>query len=100
MMGTISARKRLEIIERDVIPSMFIGVLSKDDKWIGHTLNETLPELEERALRLAEECRKKGECAEGEQVCDEAYIRALFSETRAKLEKEHLVRESRSRFTH
>lgn len=97
-MGTVSARKRLETIERDVIPSMFVGVLATDDAWLEHTLNETLPELEARALRLAGECRKNGECAGDEPICDEGRIRALFKETRSKLEKEHLVRESRTRF--
>jgi len=58
MMVSVSARKRLEIIERDVIPSMFVGVLSKDDEWLKHTLEETLPELEVRSLHLARECRK------------------------------------------
>ncbi len=99
-MGTVSARKRLESIERDVIPAMFVGVLSKDDKWLAHTLKDTLSNLEERALRLARECRESGECAEGEALCDVARIRAAFAETKRKLEKEHVVRESRSRFHH
>ncbi len=99
-MGTVSARKRLKSIERDVLPAMFVGVLSKDDEWLEHTLKDTLPNLEERALRLARECKEGGECAEGEALCDEARIRDLFSETRSKLEKEHLVRESRTRFHH
>ena len=99
-MGTVSARKRLESIERDVLPAMFVGVLSKDDEWLEHTLKDTLPNLEERALRLAQDCKEGGECAEGEALCDEARIRDLFSETRRKLEKEHLVRESRTRFHH
>ncbi len=99
-MGTVSARKRLESIERDVIPSMFVGVLSKDDLWLAHTLKDTLPNLEERALRLARECRESGECAEGEALCDEARIRAAFAQTRSKLEKEHVVREARTRFHH
>ncbi|MDL5502705.1 MAG: hypothetical protein QSU88_05765, partial [Candidatus Methanoperedens sp.] len=63
-MGTVSSKKRLEIIERDVIPSMFVGVLSKDEKWLERTLKETLPQLEERAYRLAQECKKSGECKE------------------------------------
>ncbi len=99
-MGTVSARKRLESIERDVIPAMFVGILCKDDEWLAHTLKDTLPNLEERALRLARECRESGECAEGEKLCDEARIRAAFAETKSKLEKEHVVRESRSRFHH
>ncbi|MCZ7393458.1 MAG: hypothetical protein ABOK23_08130 [Candidatus Methanoperedens sp.] len=99
-MGTVSVRKRLESIERDVLPSMFVGVLSKDDEWLKHTLNDTLPNFEERALRLAKECKENGECAEGEALCDEARIRAVFAQTRSKLEKEHVVRESRTRFHH
>jgi hypothetical protein len=99
-MGTVSVKKRLESIERDVIPSMFVGVLSKDDLWMEHTLNDTLPMLEERAIRLAEECRKSGECAEDDRLCDESRIRALFKETRSKLEKEHITRESHTRFRH
>ncbi|MFZ2410258.1 MAG: hypothetical protein WAW23_01680 [Candidatus Methanoperedens sp.] len=99
-MGTVSARKRLESIERDVIPSMFVGVLSKDDLWLAHTLKDTLPNLEERALRLARECRESGECTEGEALCDEARIRALFANTRENLEKEHFVRKSHTRFHH
>jgi hypothetical protein len=99
-MGTVSAKKRLEIIERDVIPSMFVGVLSKDDTWIEHTLEETLPKLEKRAIRLAEECKKSGECAEDDPLVDETRIRAMFKETRLKLEKEHITRESKTRFRH
>ncbi len=99
-MGTVSARKRLESIERDVIPSMFVGVLSKDDLWLEHTLKDTLPNLEERALHLARECRESGECAGDEALCDEARIMAAFAETKSKLEKEHVVRESRTRFRH
>ncbi len=99
-MVTISARKRLESIERDVIPSMFIGVLSKDDAWLKHTLGETLPMLEERAYHLAEECKERGECKESESLCDKARISALFRETREKLEKEHLIREAHTRFHH
>lgn len=97
-MGTVSARKRLESIERDVIPAMFVGVLSKDEEWLAHTLNDTLPNLEKRALRLAQECRERGDCAEGEALCDEARIRAAFAETKSKLEKEHVVREARTRW--
>ena len=99
-MGTVSSRKRLESIERDVIPAMFMGVLSKDDSWLEHTVKDTLPNLEERALRLARECRENGECAEGEALCDEARVRALFANTREKLEKENAVRKSRTRFHH
>ncbi len=99
-MGTVSARKRLESIEKDVIPAMFVGVLSKDDEWLAHTLNDTLPNLEERALRLARECKESGECAEGEALCNEVRIRAVFAETKSKLEKEHVVREARTRFHH
>jgi hypothetical protein len=99
-MGTVSTRKRLESIERDVIPSMFVGVLSKDDEWLAHILNDTLPNLEERALRLAKECKESGECAESEALCDEARIRAAFAEAKSKLGKEHVVREARTRFHH
>lgn len=99
-MVTVSARKRLESIENDVIPSMFVGVLSKDDKWVKRTIEETLPTLEARALHLARECKKTGECGEDEPLCDEARIRDLFKEARKRLEKEHLVREARTRFHH
>ncbi len=99
-MGTISARKRLEAIERDVLSSMFVGVLSKDDAWLEHTLKDTLPALEVRALRLAGECRDNRECAGDDSVCDETRIKAMFAKTREKLQKEHLVRESRTRFHH
>jgi len=99
-MGTVSAKKRLEIIERDVIPSMFVGVLSKDDKWLEHTLKETLPQLEERAYRLAKECKKSGECKEDDPLVDETRIRALFEDARSKLGKEHLTRVAHSRYSH
>jgi hypothetical protein len=99
-MGTVSAKKRLEIIEKDVIPSMFVGVLAKDDKWLEHTLKETLPLLEERSLRLAQDCTKSGECGQDDPLVDENRIRNLFKDTRLKLEKEHLTRESKSRFSH
>ncbi|MCX9085573.1 MAG: hypothetical protein OIN87_12340 [Candidatus Methanoperedens sp.] len=99
-MGTVSTKKRLEIIERDVIPSMFVGVLSKDDKWLEHTLNETLPLLEERSLRLAQDCIRSGECAQDDPLVDKNRIRKLFKDTRSKLEKEHVTRELKSRFSH
>lgn len=99
-MGTVSARKRLEAIERDILSSMFVGVLSKDDAWLEHTLKDTLPALEERALRLAQECKDNRECAEDDPVCDEVRIKSMFAKTREKLEQEHLVRESHTRFHH
>lgn len=99
-MGTVSAKKRLEVIERDVIPSMFVGVLSKDDKWLEHTLKVTLPQLEERAYRLARECKKTRECAADDPLVDETRIKALFEEARSKLGKEHLTREAHSRYSH
>jgi hypothetical protein len=99
-MVTVSARKRLESIENDVIPAMFVGVLSKDDAWLKHTLVETLPMLEERSLRLAEECRKNGECKGDDTMCDKLRISLMFKETHEKLEKENLARKSRSRYHH
>jgi len=99
-MRNVSARKRLEVIESQVLPSMFVGVLSKDDAWIKQTLEERLPALEVRALRLAQQCIKNGECSEDDPLCDEARIKALFKDTRSKLEKEHITRESRTRFHH
>lgn len=99
-MGTVSSRKRLEAIERDVLSSMFVGVLSKDDAWLEHALKDTLPALEVRALRLAGECKESRECAGDDPLCDEARIRELFARTRERLEKEHLVRESKTRFHH
>lgn len=100
LMVTISARKRLESIERDVLPAMFVGVLNKDDAWFEHTVKETLPMLEARALHLAQECKNSGECGKDEALCDEARIKTVFGEIRSKLEKEHLTRESRTRFYH
>ncbi len=99
-MVITGARKRLESIERDVIPSLFVGVLAKDESWLRHTLEDTLPTLEAKALRLALECKEKGECSGEETLCDEARIRALFKEIRSKLEKEHHVRKARTRFGH
>jgi len=99
-MVTISARKRIESIENDVIPAMFVGVLSKDDTWLKHTIEETLPMLEARALRLAEECKKDGECKQDDALCDKTRISALFKETREKLKKENKERKSRSRYHH
>ncbi len=99
-MVTVSARKRLESIKNDVIPAMFVGVLSKDDVWLKHTLEKTLPMLETRALRLAEECRKNGACQGDDTLCDEARISMMFKETRRKLEKENIARKSRSRYLH
>ncbi len=99
-MKIISPRKRLEAIEKEVIPSMFVGVLSKDNKWMEHTLTDTLPQLEARALRLAEECKRKGECTEDDPLCDVNRIRKLFRDTRTSLENEHSARESRTRFAH
>lgn len=99
-MSTVSARKRLETIERDVLSAMFVGVLSKDDKWLANTLENTLPNLEERALKLAQECKENKECAENETLCDEARIKAVFAETKSKLESEHVTREKRTRWYH
>jgi len=99
-MVTVSSRKRLESIERDIIPSMFVGVLAKDEKWLKNTLENTLPMLEERALRLAQESITSGECAGDDPLCSEERIRVLFRETRIKLEEEHKVRKARARFHH
>ena len=92
-MAISTARKRLESIERNVLPSMFMGLIIKNDKWFKKTLEETLPALEIKAIRLASECKEKGECNEDEPLCDETRIRNLFKETRSKLEKEHLTRQ-------
>lgn len=99
-MVTVSSRKRLESIERDIIPSMFVGVLSKDEKWLKNTLENTLPMLEERALRLARESIKNGECARDDPLCSEERIRTMFRKTRTRLEEEHKVRKAHTRFQH
>ncbi|HIH87570.1 MAG TPA: hypothetical protein HA304_06675 [Methanosarcinales archaeon] len=91
-MAIISARKRLESIESDVLPSMFAGIIIKDEKWLNKTLEKTLPNLEKKALELALECKAEGECSENELLCDETRIRELFKETRSKLENEFMVR--------
>ena len=99
-MEVVSAKKRLECIEEQILPSMFMGILSKDSKWLKKTFDKTLPELEAKALRLAGKCRESGECAEDDPLCDETRIRELFRQTRLKLEKEHVTRAARSRFRH
>ena len=91
-MAMISARKRLESIESNVLRSMFAGRIIKDEIWLKKTLEKTLPNLEKKALELALECKAEGECSENEQLCDETRIRELFKETRTKLEKEFLIR--------
>jgi len=91
-MAIISARKRLESIESDILPSMFAGIIIKDEKWLNKTLEKTLPNLEKKALELALECKAEGECSENELLCDETRIRELFKETRSKLENEFMVR--------
>ena len=91
-MAMISARKRLESIESNILPSMFTGRIIKDENWLNKTLEETLPNLEKKAIELALECKAEGECSENEQLCDETRIRELFKETRSKLEKEFLIR--------
>ena len=93
-MAMISARKRLESIESNVLPSMFAGRIIKDEKWLKKILEETLPNLEKKSIKLALECKAEGECSENEQLCDETRIRELFKETRSKLEKEFLTRTS------
>lgn len=93
-MAMISARKRLESIESNVLPSMFAGRIIKDEKWLKKILEETLPYLEKKSIKLALECKEEGECSENEQLCDETRIRELFKETRSKLEKEFLTRTS------
>ena len=93
-MAMISARKRLESIESNVLPSMFAGRIIKDEKWLKKILEETLPDLEKKSIKLALECKEEGECSENEQLCDETRIRELFKETRSKLEKEFLTRTS------
>ncbi len=69
-MTMMSARKRLESIESNVLPSMFAGRIIKDEKWLKKTLEETLPDLEKKAIELALECKAEGECSENEQLCD------------------------------
>jgi len=91
-MVMISARKRLESIESDVLPSMFAGRIINDEKWLKKTLEKTLPNLEKKAIELALECKAEGKCSENEQLCDETRIRKLFKETHSKLEKEFLIR--------
>ena len=96
----VTVRKRLESIERDVIPSMFVGVMIRDDEWLAHILDDILPNLEERALRLAKECKENGECTEDETLCDETHIKAVFVEAKNKFRREHLLREERTMSHH
>jgi len=90
--------KRLKNIESHVLRSFFIGVLSQDDAWMKKTTEKILPELEAKALRLAEQCKKEGKCAPDDTLCDEKRIKTLFRETREKLKKEHIERKSKKRF--
>ena len=94
----IDAKKRLKNIEYHVLPSFFVGVLSQDNAWMTKMTERILPELEARALRLAEHCKKEGDCAPDDSLCDENRIRTLFRETREKLKKEHIERKSKKRF--
>ncbi|MCX9084043.1 MAG: hypothetical protein OIN87_04490 [Candidatus Methanoperedens sp.] len=92
------AKKRLKNIEEHVLPSFFIGVLSQDNAWMKKTIERLLPELEAKALLLAEQCRKEGDCVPDDPLCDENRIKTLFRETLEKLKKEHLERVSKKRF--
>lgn len=92
------AKKRLKNIEEHILPSFFIGVLLQDEKWMKKTTEKILPELEAKALRLAEQCKTEGECALDDPLCDEYRIRTLFRETREKLKTEQKERTSRKRF--
>ena len=94
----IYSKKRLKNIEDHVLPSFFVGVLSQDDVWMKKMTERMLPELEARALRLAEHCKKEGDCAPDDPLCDENRIKTLFRETREKLKKEHIERKSKKRF--
>ncbi|HIH43969.1 MAG TPA: hypothetical protein HA257_02445 [Candidatus Methanoperedenaceae archaeon] len=94
-MNGSSPEDRLLTIENEVFPSLFGGLLSKDDRWLDHLLNNLLPDLEKKALALAEECRESGE---SDDSCSEEKIKELFRDTRDKLGKEHLTRERRARF--
>ncbi len=94
----IDTKKRLKSIEEDVLPSFFVGVLSQDAEWMKKTLEKTLPDLEAKALKLAEKCKKEGLCAPDDPLCDEERIKTVFKETREKLEKEHVARRSKMRF--
>ena len=90
--------KRLKNIEYHVLPSFFVGVLSQDDAWMKKTTEKILPELEAKALRLAEQCKTEGKCAPDDPLCNGTRIKALFRETREKLKKEHIERRSKKRF--
>jgi len=90
--------KRLKNIESHVLSSFFIGVLSQDDAWMKKTMEKILPELEAKALKLAEQCKTEGKCAPDDPLCNETRIKALFKETREKLKKEHIERKSKKRF--
>lgn len=92
------AKKRLKNIEDHVLRSFFIGVLSQDDAWMKKTIEKLLPELEAKALRLAEQCKKEGGCEPDDPLCDENRIKTLFMETQEKLKKEHIERKSKKRF--
>lgn len=92
------AKKRLKNIEEHVLPSFFIGVLSQDDAWMKKTIEKLLPELEAKALRLAEQCKIEGDCEPDDTLCDENRIKTLFRETHEKLKKEHIERKLKKRF--
>lgn len=64
----------------------------------GRANSKILPELEAKALKLAEQCKTEGKCAPDDHLCNEARIKAMFKETCEKLKKEHIVRRSKKRF--
>lgn len=90
--------KRLKNIEAHVLPSFFIGVLSQDDAWMKKTMEKILPELETKALKLAQQCKTEGKCAPDDSLCDETRIKMRFGATCEKLKKEHIERRSKKRF--
>jgi hypothetical protein len=87
-MVTIDPCKRLEVIEKQLIPAILKSAAENTTSDIKAAIEHNLPDLQESCYELLEKCeRKYPECGEDIELCNKARIIELFTETRLKLDK-------------
>jgi len=87
-MVTIDPCKRLEIIQKQLIPAILKSAAENTTSDIKVAIEHNLPDLQDNCYELLERCEKKfPECDKEIELCNKARIIEVFTETRDKLEK-------------
>ncbi len=94
-MVTIDPCKRLMTIKSQLIPAILTSARENTTSDIKKAIEINLPSLEENCYKLMERCEKKWpDCRNDIELCNPENIKKLFLETREKLEKIWIERDS------